>query len=127
MSGFYSSLPPRRTPLRRGRRLSSVSVKRRVLLAARRAVRDAVLAAHPVCERCNRERSVDAHEPQKRSRNPRAWLDAGLVVALCRGCHDWTEREPKAATAAGWLLPSWLSDEEARAAVAALRERSAAA
>jgi 5-methylcytosine-specific restriction endonuclease McrA len=106
--------------------VARVSAKRRILLAKRRALRDALLALYPVCERCNREPSVDGHEPQKRSRNPRAWLDLAMVVALCRGCHDWTEREPRAATEAGWLLPSWLTDDEARAAVATLRERRTA-
>lgn len=91
----------KRTPLRRQ------SSKRAAQSKLRRQLVTDYLAAHPWCERCQKARSQDVHERQKRSRNPQAWLTPELFAALCRPCHEWTEREPARATAEGWLIPSW--------------------
>lgn len=31
----------------------------------------------------------------------------GRTVRICAACHDWIGRNPVAATAQGWRIPSW--------------------
>lgn len=109
------SAPMRRTPLGRGtKRLPARSAKRAAAYAGpggRRELVAALLAAYPRCQirvLCRGARAVDVHERLKRSRGGDILdpVQAHMVTA-CRACHDWTEREPKAATAARLLLPSW--------------------
>jgi 5-methylcytosine-specific restriction endonuclease McrA len=96
----------RRTPLERRTRLRPRSAKRAALYREQRVplVRE-LLAARPVCERCHAAASVDVHEIQTRARGG-SLLDPENLAALCRPCHDWIGREPRAATDEGWLRPS---------------------
>lgn len=117
----------KRTPLARGKglqrgqglargtkRLPPRSAKRAAQYAQPGGRRDLVaqlLAAYPRCQvraLCRGARAVDVHERLKRSRGGNI-LDPeqAHMVTACRDCHEWTEREPKAATAARMLLPSW--------------------
>lgn len=99
--------------LGRRAKLKPQSDKRREESVLRRQLVEAYLAEHPVCERCDAARAVDVHERQKRSRNPKAWLDVRQFAALCRACHQFTELEPAQAEAEGWLTPSWIDTDEA--------------
>lgn len=51
-------------------------------------------------------RSVDLHEPLKRSRRGSV-LDPENVIACCRSCHRFTEEEVALSTELGLLRPSW--------------------
>jgi len=95
-------------------RLNQRSAKRADQYARPGGRRDlvvALLAEFPRCQiraLCSGARSVDVHERLKRSRGGDILdpVQAHMVTA-CRACHDWTEREVAAATAAQMLLPSW--------------------
>ena len=96
--------PARSTPLKA--RSKKQEAKYRI---RRRLVAD-LLAERPVCERCQAARSTDVHEPRMRSRGADI-TDPEQCVCLCRDCHMWVHANPAAATAEGWLIPSW--DREA--------------
>jgi len=123
-----SPMPQRRTPLKQGKPLkretplrSTGNPARSTPLKARSKKQEAkyrirrrlvadLLAERPVCERCQAARSTDVHEPRMRSRGADI-TDPEQCVCLCRDCHDWVHANPAAATAEGWLIPSW--DREA--------------
>lgn len=93
-------------PLRRAGRLRPRSLKMaRVYQQTRRALVAAILAAFPICQRCEWRRSVDVHELLPRGRGG-SITDPQNCVAVCRWCHDWIGRCPAVAEAQGWLLPS---------------------
>lgn len=105
----------RRTPLRGGtplvrKPLRARSKKTEALYRIRRSLVAALLAERPVCERCGSARSTDVHEPQMRSRGADI-TDPTQCVCLCRACHRWIHDHPAAATAEGWLIPSWAARE----------------
>lgn len=101
-------------PLARSATLKPRSAARERAYAApdgRRTLVARLLRERPVCEvqaLCRGARAVDVHERLKRSRGG-SILDPvqAHMVTACRTCHDWTEREPAAATRARMLLPSW--------------------
>lgn len=109
-----TALSPGTGSLKRSGALRARSAKRQAAYAGpggRRELVAELLAAYPVCQLqvlCRGARSVDVHERLKRSRGGDILdpVQAHMVTA-CRACHDWTEREPAAATAARALLPSW--------------------
>lgn len=80
-------------------------------MVTRRALVADLLARYPRCQIqavCQGARAVDVHERLKRSRGGSITDERhGHMVTACRPCHDWTEREPAAATRARMLLPSW--------------------
>lgn len=90
----------RTTPLRA--RSKKTEAKYRI----RRPLVAELLAERPVCERCRKAMSTDVHEPRMRSRGADI-TDPEQCVALCRPCHRWTHDNPAAATAEGWMVPSW--------------------
>lgn len=91
--------PTRQRPLR------PMSTKRRADNRVRRATMLAVFGEAPECARCGKP-ADDAHEPGLRSRgaDPK---DPKQVIPVCRACHDWIHANPKAATRAGFMRPSW--------------------
>ena len=103
-----------RTPLARSSTLKPRSAARDRAYRGpdgRRALVGRLLAETPRCQirvLCAGATAVDVHERLKRSRGGNILdpIQAHMVTA-CRTCHDWTEREPAAATAARMLLPSW--------------------
>ncbi len=104
--------PPRRsTPLKNGQppqrktRIKTRSKKQEAIYRLRRPLVERLLEERPVCQRCDRERSIDVHEPAMRSRGADI-TDPDQCVCLCRRCHDWVHDNPAAATAEGWLIPS---------------------
>lgn len=111
-----SPMPPRRTPLKQGKPLErktplkARSKKQEAKYRIRRRLVAELLAERPVCERCQAARSTDVHEPRMRSRGADI-TDPEQCVCLCRDCHMWVHAHPAAATAEGWLIPSW--DREA--------------
>lgn len=107
--------------------MRGVSKKQATKHRARGPVRDAYLAAHPWCEaqispacRAERRRSVDVHEPWKRSAG--GPIDDPLnFKALCRGCHMFVHANPLKAYEAGLLIPAhegaaWLARRHEEAA-----------
>ncbi len=53
------------------------------------------------------QRMLEPHEPLKRSRKSTGLADPERIKMLCSPCHRWTEEEPRLATEAGLLIPSW--------------------
>ena len=96
----------RRVPLVSRSRLPRESVKRRRSAPTRRRLVKDILAAYPVCCRCQERPSTTLHEPLKRSRRPGSHLDERLVVPSCDECNEFAEREHDLATAEDWLIPS---------------------
>ncbi|MEV0584046.1 hypothetical protein [Nonomuraea sp. NPDC050310] len=92
-------------PLARKARLRHRSKKQEAIYRERRPLVARLLAERPACERCDRARSVDVHEPGMRSRGADI-LDPDQCVCLCRPCHRWIHDHPALATAEGWLIPS---------------------
>lgn len=92
-------------------RIAPQSARRREAMVLRRALVADLLARYPRCQirvLCRGARAVDVHERLKRSRGGSITDERhGHMVTACRPCHDWTEREPAAATVARMLLPSW--------------------
>ena len=97
----------KRTPLKRLTGLRQRSARMAETYRTRRVplVKE-LLAAHPVCERCNLRRSTEVHELLSRARGG-SILDVDGCVALCHECHHWITTHPAEATATGWLRNSW--------------------
>lgn len=112
----------RSKPLARRTRLRPHSPRRLKQQANRRLLTLDMLATIPGCCRCG-HRADCLHEPQKRSRNPAAWLDEHLVVPSCNSCNAWAELNVTDATECGWLIPSTTSYADATAIVADLIAR----
>ena len=89
-----------------------VSKKRAATGPTRRALTVELITLYPWCVRCGAP-AVELHEPVKRSRRPGCHLDRDLCLPSCRDCNEWAEREPAAATAEGWLIPSGVPYDEA--------------
>lgn len=100
-----------RKPLETRTRVKPRSDKREAAMVERRALVKRLLAERPKCEArwvCQGARSVDVHERVKRSRGGSILdPDQAHMVAVCRACHDMTEREPAEAERRRMLLPSW--------------------
>jgi hypothetical protein len=71
----------------------------------RRRFVSSYLAVHPRCVRCDMS-ADDIHEPLTRARGGPI-LDDANALPVCRSCHSWIHDNPRDATAAGWLVPSW--------------------
>jgi hypothetical protein len=80
-------------------KLKAVSDKRRAQQRIYLVDRKAFLAQRPICEICQRGRSVDVHH--RRGRYGRLLLDRTEWIALCRTCHDLVHSNPKWARAEG--------------------------
>ncbi len=65
---------------------------------------EAFIAALRACQPT--QRVLEPHEPLKRSRGG-STTDPDAIQMLCSPCHRWTEEEPRLATEAGLLIPSW--------------------
>ena len=125
MSGFYSSLPPRRVPMCRTAGVPTRSARTRSEAPLRAAIVAAELErAGWRCCRCGGPAS-EGHEPAFRSRYPGSHLNPGLVVASCRACNEFAVLHPAAAESEGWAIPSGLSVEDAVAATAQLKRAAA--
>lgn len=127
--------PMKRTAMKRStRRMPWRSAKRESIAGERRDFVERILAERPHCEGpaylrllmrmegltdreraivvvalndCGlRRRSAEVHEKLKRSRGG-SIIDDANVLALDRGCHQFTEDYPRLATLAGMLTPSW--------------------
>lgn len=125
----------KRSPLKRStKRIAPFSAKRSALRDERRAFVERILSERPYCEgpehlrplmrlselsdrdralivvvlqECGiHRRSAEVHEKRKRSRGG-SIVDASNCLCLCHGCHLFTEEEPRLATLAGMLTPSW--------------------
>lgn len=121
----------KRSPMKRStKRLPWKSAKREAIASERRAFVARILSERPTCEgrfylraivntlgdrdekvaigvlRACSEQSVEVHEKLKRSRGG-SIIEDDNVLALCRSCHRFTEDEPRLATMAGMLIPSW--------------------
>ena len=90
-----------KTPLRRKTRLRSISPKKAAAyrLYGFRAKR--FKKEHPVCEICERRRTVDVHHC--RGRHSPDLLDELTWLAVCRPCHNWIHNHANEARAKGWL------------------------
>lgn len=104
--------PPRRKtelkggkPPKRKAPIKARSKKQEALYRIRRPLVAQLLEERPVCQRCDRERSTEVHEPAMRSRGADI-TDPDQCVALCHGCHREIHDNPAEATAEGWLIPS---------------------
>jgi hypothetical protein len=105
-----SPMPPRKTPLKRGSRLSPVGAKTRRERAALDAMRLTVHARSggycevrtPACPP-GRHEGTDCHHRWPSDRDKGDHL-AERAVLLCRESHAWTHRTPTAARAAGLLM-----------------------
>jgi hypothetical protein len=85
-----------------------MSVKRRRLLRQRAVVVRAVMERDGGCIAAPILGTpcwgpLDPHEPDQRSHDKNAWLNAEQVVAICRGHHDWAHNHPAAAYELGLL------------------------
>lgn len=83
--------------------MRAMSPKRRRQLAERARVRDIVLERDGGCRaqgapgRCGTlpgRPLMEVHEIESRGRNPHAWLDPDLCVAICPRHHDWVTEHP---------------------------------
>jgi hypothetical protein len=97
LSPLRGGAPLRRTPLKP----RSARVDRSYRTIRRQLVAD-LLAKFPVCVRCHRSASTDAHEPLLRSRGGDPY-DPAECIAVCRPCHSWIHDNPKQATVDGWM------------------------
>lgn len=123
----------KRTPIKRSsKRINPRSEKREAIAQERREFVARIIFERPYCQGpallallvregtlshldrsvvsvtvhdCGR-RSTEVHEKLKRSRGG-SILDPENVLALCHSCHRFTESEPRLATLAGMLTPSW--------------------
>lgn len=104
----------RRSPIRKtAARIRPQSKKRAATAAERRRMVAEAVERFPWCVRCRVRPTSTLHEPLKRSRRPGSHLDPLLTVPSCDWCNEWAERSPAAATAEGWLIPSWTPYEVA--------------
>lgn len=97
-----------RTPLKRGKPLRQVSVKRAREIRERRAMLQAKYPGVVLCEvpYCN-EVATDPHEPKTRARGG-SITDPAAVRAICRGHHrEIHDEEPDWAYDLGFLVHSW--------------------
>lgn len=93
-------------PLRRKKRLSPVSEKRKRENLLYLAKRKAFLRANPLCRAVIDEvfcgkKATDVHH--KFGRTGGAYLDELTWLALCRDCHRWIHENPKEARGLGLL------------------------
>lgn len=105
MTGFYSSLPPRRAGLRRGTGLVSKTARARMRQAAWAQVREeAGVRSGYRCERCGR--TLPLSEAQGHHRLPRRFGDHTVsnCAYLCADCHARCHANPAEANALGWIL-----------------------
>jgi len=80
----------KRSPLKRGKRITPVSAKGRARWDTLKALRIAVIArAEGRCQYCGAWGHLDAHHVVKRSQGGTDTMDN--LVALCRSCHDRTD------------------------------------
>jgi 5-methylcytosine-specific restriction endonuclease McrA len=68
--------------------MRAVSKKRAKVNRVYFPLRDAFLAAHPICQNCHAARSVDVDHIANRGQSAAALLDQSNWQALCRACHD---------------------------------------
>ena len=52
------------------------------------AVRKHYIEAHPTCEACGREESLEVHHCEPFHEHPEKELDPDNLIALCRRCHE---------------------------------------
>lgn len=109
--------PKRKTPLKRGGKIKSVSVKRARENRVRAKIKSQVLRTRSVCEagqainavdrhhQCHRSPD-DIHEPLTRARGG-SITDPDNMIVVCRACHNWIHQHPKAATTVGLLIHSY--------------------
>jgi hypothetical protein len=83
-------------------RLSSVSSKRRIQLAAYTTLRKEWLTAKPMCEVCKGKKATDIHH--KNGRFGARLIDTTYFLAVCRTCHETIHKHPAAARENGWLI-----------------------
>jgi len=90
----------RRTPLRaRSKKRAREYREVRVPLVK------ALLAEHPICQRCGAAPTDDVHELLSRARGG-SITDPANLACLCRGCHSLITQNPALAEAEGWALPT---------------------
>ena len=103
----------RKTPLRRKKELKRyakikpVSDKRRIQNAVYARVKNAYLAAHPICEVCLKagsgpfSQSSDLHH--RHGRAGEMLFDTRYFTAVCRDHHNWIHANSNRARELGWL------------------------
>lgn len=96
----------RRSPLTRDRAPRSRALRRPAMDPD---LRHAVFVrAGGRCERCRCPLPADAWEAHHRQLRSRGGPDTmANLVALCRDCHHDVHAHPAAATASGFMVPSW--------------------
>ena len=123
-NGWHIKFPvPDAPALARRAHIAARSAKQQAKYEVRRPLVEQILAEHPVCERCYRDRSTEVHEPRMRSRGVDI-CDPDECVALCHACHREVHDHPAQAEADGWMIPS--GDKTTRARAAAERAALAA-
>lgn len=110
--------PPRRTPLRPGRSRLRASPRAVAAREVRRAIVDSEMAAaHGRCRRCGQP-ATEVHEPVGRARRPGCHLRPEFCLASCRSCNEFAVTHPSDAEAEGWVIASWVPEQEAIAITA---------
>lgn len=113
----------KRTPLQRKKPINKVSVKRRKMAKARRETREAVLDRD--MNRCQAGivgctiHATDVHEIKTRARGGEIVAINGNLdnfLSLCRSCHTLITVNPAWSEANGFMIPSWGSTPELKAA-----------
>lgn len=99
-----------------------VSAKRAVLNVQRRAFARRILEERYECEaaipaKCWKQ-ATDVHEIKTRARGG-SIVDEGNVLALCRPCHSFITDHPSWATEHGFIVNSYSSEADLRAAARA--------
>ena len=85
------------------KRIKSVSTKKLSVLAEYRALRDAYLKEHKICEHPEcKSPSEDLHHAKGRVGD--LLTDVRYFKALCRRCHRWVEENPTEAKSIGLSL-----------------------
>jgi len=99
-------------------RINPVSKKRQTLNIARRAFVKRILDERMVCEArilgCTFA-PTDVHEIMTRARGG-SIIDDDNVLALCRSCHNFITTEPEWALETGFVVHSWATPADLRAA-----------
>jgi hypothetical protein len=95
-----------RQPIKRTTRLRLVSERQRTVEAGRRILKLLLLDVRGSrCARCGTYGPLDMHERKKRSQG--GPFDPTNCLLVCRfPCHQWTEDEPDAARADGYVVTS---------------------